>query len=171
MSHATYHLWLKPSGTVCDTLGQTIRQLAHQLDGPVFEPHVTLLADLIGTEQEHVQRSSIAAHELRPFNITISEPSYLNQYFQCLFMRVEQTPSLMNAHTLIRQVFEKPNEPYMPHLSLAYGLYPESLKRNIISELSLDVRISFEVTGLFLIRAESDDPRDWHEIGSYPFTG
>lgn len=153
-----------------DTLGQTIRQLARQLGAPVFEPHVTLLADLIGTKQEHIQRSRIAAQQSRSFNITLSQLSYLDQYFQCLFMRVAQTPRLMNAHTLVRQVFEKPNEPYMPHLSLAYGSYPESLKRNIISELSLDVRISFEVTALFLIRAESNDPKDWHEIGSYPFT-
>jgi hypothetical protein len=59
MSRATYHLWIKPTGAVRDTLVQTIQELAHELGGPMFEPHVTLLGSLIGTEQEHTQRSEI----------------------------------------------------------------------------------------------------------------
>ena len=85
MSAATYHLWVKPSGTIRDTLIQTIRELAQQLDGPVFEPHVTLLADLIGTEEEHIQRSQIVTQQLRPFNITLSEPSYGSRLLSMLF--------------------------------------------------------------------------------------
>jgi 2'-5' RNA ligase len=171
MSRATYHLWLKPSGAFRDTLTRTIRKLAHELGSPTFEPHVTLLADLIGTEQDHVRRSRIAARQLRPFSIILNQPSYLNQYFQCLFMRVQQTPSLMSAHSLVRRVFEKPEDSYMPHLSLAYGSHPESRKRDIIGELSPEVETSFDVTALFLIRAESNDPKEWHEINSCPFRG
>ena len=169
MSRATYHLWLKPSGTVCKTLARSIRHLANELGGPTFDPHVTLLGDLIGTEQEHVQRSRIAARQLRPFSITLSEVSYLNQYFQCLFMRVEKSPPVISAHMLVRRVFEKPDAAYMPHLSLAYGFHPESRKMAAINRLSPDLPISFEVTGLFLIKAESNDPKDWHEIASCPF--
>ena len=171
MSRVTYHLWVKPSGAVRDSLVQTIRELADELGGPVFEPHVTLLTNLIGTEEEHVQRSRSATQQLRPFKIILSEPSYRPQYFQSLFICVEQTPSLMDAHTLARRVFEKPAEIYMPHLSLAYGLYAESLKRNIIRDLPSDLRTSFDVTALLLIRAESNDPKDWYEITSCPFTG
>jgi hypothetical protein len=48
MSRATYDLWFKPSGPACDVLARTIRELAHELGGPKFEPHVTLL----GTRRE-----------------------------------------------------------------------------------------------------------------------
>jgi 2'-5' RNA ligase len=171
MSHATYHLWVKPTGSVRDTLVRIIQELAHELGGPVFEPHVTLLGDLIGTEREHTQRSEIVTQQLRPFKITLSEPSSLSEYFQCLFMRAERTPSLMKANALARRIFQKPDETYMPHLSLAYGSYPESSKRAIIRNLPPYVRTCFEVTALSLIRADSGDPKDWHEIALYPFTG
>jgi hypothetical protein len=59
----------------------------------------------------------------------------------------------------------------MPHLSLVYGSYPESRKQAIIRNLPPDVRTSFEVTNLSLIRADSSDPKDWHEIANFPFTG
>ena len=66
MSGATYHLWVKPSGAVRDLLAQTIRELARELGGPVFEPHITLLGDLAGTEEEHIQRSQIATSAIAP---------------------------------------------------------------------------------------------------------
>ena len=171
MSPATYHLWVKPSGAVRDTLVQTIREFAHELGGPVFEPHVTLLEGLLGTEGEHIQRSQIATPQLRPFNITLSQPSYGTQYFQCVFMRAEQTPPLIGANALVKRIFQKPDETYMPHLSLVYGLYPESRKRAIIRKLPPDVKTCFEVTAFSLIRADSDDPNEWYEITTCPFTG
>ena len=171
MNRVTYHLWVKPSGAVRDTLVQTIRELAHELGSPVFEPHVTLLASLIGNEQEHAQRSIIAAQQLRPFNIILSEPSYRTEYFQCLFMRVEQTPALMSANAVVRRVFQKPDETYMPHLSLVYGSYPPSRKKAIIRNLPSVLQTSFEVTALSLIRADSSDPKEWHEIATCLCTG
>ena len=171
MSVATYHLWVKPSGAVRDMLAQTIRELARELGGPVFEPHVTLLGNLAGTEEEHIQRSQIATPQLQPFNIILSQPSYGTQYFQCVFMRAEQTPPLISANTVVKRIFKKPDEIYMPHLSLVYGLYPESRKRNIIRKLPPDVKTRFEVTAFSLIRADSNDPNEWHEISIFSFTG
>ncbi len=171
MSPPTYHLWVQPTGTVRDALVQTIRELARELSGPVFEPHVTLLAGLIGTEQEHTERTKMVTQQIPPFKIVLSRPSYRTEYFQCLFMHVEETPSLMTANALATRVFQRPDENYAPHLSLAYGFYPESRKRAIISNLPPDVRASFEVTALSLIRAESSDPKDWREIATCPFAG
>jgi 2'-5' RNA ligase len=171
MDFPTYHLWVKPSGAIRDALARTIRELAYELGGPMFEPHVTLLGDLIGTEEEHAQRSRIAAQQLRPFNIILSEASYRTQYFQCLFMGVEQTASLMRAHAVARRIFQKPDETYMPHLSLVYGSRPESQKKTIIQTLPFNLRTSFEVVALSLVRADSSNPKDWHEIALYPFTG
>ena len=92
-------------------------------------------------------------------------------YFQCFFMRAEQTPLPNEGERSGQRIFQKPDEIYLPHLSLAYGSYPESRKRAIIHELPPDVQTSFEVTAFSLIKAESDDPKDWHEISTCPFTG
>lgn len=170
MTSARYHLWLKPSGTVRDALAQTIRELALEFGGPIFEPHVTLLGNLIGTEDEHIQRTRTAAANLCPIKIILSKPACGAQYFQCVFMRAEPTPPLMNTNALVKQIFGKNGEPYMPHLSLLYGLYPESQKMAIIHKLPLNVKTTFEATAFFLIRTESDDPKDWREIATCPFT-
>ena len=150
MSAATYSLWSKPTGSAYDVLVRTIRRLAHELDGPMFEPHVTLLGQLEGTAQDHVRRSEQLAQQLQPFQIVLIDPSYGNEYFQCVFTRVKQTPPLMNAHAVARRVFGRGKETYMPHLSLVYGLFPDARKREAIAGLQPDVRTSFEATAFSL---------------------
>jgi len=59
MTVTTYHLWLKPSGPSYEVLAGLIRDLAKELSAPVFEPHVTFLGDLEGSEQDHMNRAGI----------------------------------------------------------------------------------------------------------------
>lgn len=161
----TYHLWLRPSGRAQDLLGTAIQTLAHRLQAPVFEPHVTLLGNLIGTEHELLVRTERLAEKLQPLPITLTEPSYREEYFQCLFLKVKETPSILDAHTAARNLFGHEHGPaYMPHLSLVYGLYPAELKQEVIAGLSSDLRMTFDATVLSLIRADSHDPKGWHEL-------
>ena len=170
MTDATYHLWLKPNGDARISLTEAILELSLELGSPPFEPHVTLLANLKGTETEHLKKSKLLANTLQPFEIVLTEASYGDSYFQCLFMFVQQTPVLMRAHALARSIFESAETPYMPHLSLVYGSYPPAKKREIIQNLPEHLSTSFTTTNLFLIRANSGDPKDWHEVSSCPFT-
>lgn len=167
----TYHLWFKPAGAAYEALARTIRDLARELEAPVFEPHVTLLANLDGVQEEHVQRTRELAFQLTPCQVILTEPSYRNEYFQCLFMRVQPTSAVMSSHALAAQVFDRAEERYMPHLSLLYGSFTESRKREIIGLLSPDVRTSFMVNTIYLLKAESTAPEDWREIAEFPFTG
>jgi 2'-5' RNA ligase len=164
MASPTYHLWLKPQGAAYELLVETIGELAHELNAPAFEPHITLLGHLDGTGQEHIRRTQQLARALQPFQVDLTEPSYRSEYFQCVFMCVDQTPPVMDANALARRVFQHASKIYMPHLSLVYGLYPETTKKRVIARLRPDLRTSFEVTDVYLIKADSDDPKDWHEI-------
>jgi len=166
MSTGNYHLWFKPSGAAYDILTRTIRELAQELNGPVFEPHVSLIGSLDGPERELTQRTEELAQQLQPFKVVLTEPSYRDNHFQCLFMLVEKTPPIMNAHALARDFFHKPNQLFVPHVSLAYGSYPDSRKELIIANLTPDVRTCFEVAAIYLIRADSDDPKDWHQVAA-----
>ncbi len=170
MSKGSYYLWFKPSGTAYDILACTIRDLANQLGGPVFEPHVSLIGSLEGTEAELAQQTEEFARQLEPFTMVLTEPSYGDQHFQCIFMLVEQTAPIMNAYALARDFFHKPNQAFVPHLSLAYGSYPDSRKRLIIGKLSPDVRACFDVSTLYLIRADTPDPINWHQIAAVSIT-
>jgi hypothetical protein len=166
---ASYHLWLKPSGSTYDALVGVIRELAQDLGAPVFEPHVTLLGHLEGTKGEHTRRTEQLARELGPFPIVLTEASHGDAYFQCLFMRVRASSAVMDANSRARRVFCRADVGYMPHLSLVYGLYPKERRREIIARLPADVRTSFWVSAVYLIKAESEDPKGWHEIMSVPF--
>jgi hypothetical protein len=53
---------------------------------------------------------------------------------------------------------------YMPHLSLVYGLYPVERKRTVMERLPEDLPKSLGINAVSLIRTDSDDPQDWHEV-------
>jgi 2'-5' RNA ligase len=167
----TYHLWLKPSGPAYDILAGTIRELARELQVAPFEPHVTLLAYLDGTEAEHRRRTADLADRLRPFECVLTKVAYLDEHFRCLFMLVDPAVDIMSCHTMATQAFDKPTEAYMPHVSLVYGTFPESRKKEVIAKLSPEVRTSFVVKSVILLESESMEPKDWHEIAEYPFRG
>jgi 2'-5' RNA ligase len=170
MKATTYHLWLKPSGPAYEVLAGLIRDLGKELRAPVFEPHVTLLGHLEGSEQDHVQRTTRLGERLKPFWIDLGAASYRNEYFKCLFLRVNESAAVMNAHAAACEVFQRIREEYMPHLSLVYGAYTEERKKGIIRGLPALAQTSFPVRSVDLLRADSDDPKDWREILSIPMT-
>ena len=165
MAHR-YHLWLKPSREASDLFARVIAQFALELDAPAFEPHITLLGNLIGSEAEQVARSTALARSLRPFPIQVTAPAFGEDYFQCVFLLVEITAPLFHAHASARRVFHEDGGGggYLPHLSLVYGRYPEDRKKDIIERLPASLSHPFEVTHLSLIRARSEDPKDWQEV-------
>ena len=168
----TYHLWLKPSGEAYDILATTIQELAGKLKTPIFEPHITLLSPLSGTEEEHDHRTKQLAQQLHPLVITLTEPAYRDEYFQCVFMKALETPSLMEAHAQAKRVFSHAGGAvYRPHASLLYGLYPAELKQKLIAALSPTLRMTFGATTVYLIRSESDDPKDWHNLSAVAMEG
>ncbi len=167
----TYHLWLAPTGKAYDILMEAITDLSRAYHAPVFEPHVTLLGSLPGTEEDISVRCLELGGSLSPIDILLTEPAIADQYFQCVFLKTQETPALMNAHELARRLFVKDPSPYMPHLSLLYGHYSLELKDKITSTLSQTLRINFTADMIHLIRSKSEHPVDWTSILTVPLSG
>jgi 2'-5' RNA ligase len=167
MSDVTHSLWFKPTGRTFDVLTAVVERFARESGATPFEPHVTLLGNLDGTEPEIVGRSEALARTLRRFEIELTEAAFGQEHFQCVFMRVRETPAVMSANSQARRAFNQAPGKYMPHLSLVYGSFPDARKRDIIVRLP-DLSLSFETAAIHVIRADSDDPKDWHEVGVYP---
>jgi 2'-5' RNA ligase len=160
-----YHLWLTPSRNASKQFADLIQQLALELNAPIFEPHITLLGNLKGSEAEHVARSTELARRLAPFPIALSGPAFGEDYFHCVFLVADMTAPLLHAHTLARQIFhQEESGRYRPHISLVYGRYSENEKRDIIARLPATLCLSFEVSQLSLIRDGSDDPKEWQHV-------
>jgi 2'-5' RNA ligase len=166
-----YALWIKPSGEVFETLSQTIRKLATELNTVVFEPHVTLLANLDGSEQELAERGEELSGQIKPFKISLTEPAYQDEYFKCVFLQVEKTQSVMNANACAGRIFKRPQEIYEPHVSLVYGQLPEERKKLIIRGLPENLKTHFEAKAIYVIKADSSHPRDWHELAAFRLEG
>jgi hypothetical protein len=162
----TYHLWLKPSGAPYDLLSSTIAELGRELGTPVFEPHVTLAGPLHGSEQDHLRNSERLASQLSTFEIVLREPSHGPEHFRCVFMLVEPLPTIMRANALAKSTFDLPDDLFTPHLSLVYATFPEAERRRVVSTLSDNLRLTFAAQSVDLIRATSDDPRDWQTVTS-----
>ena len=160
-----YHLWLKPSRKASNQFAGVIQQLALELDAPAFEPHITLLGNLKGSEAGHVASSKELARSLGPFSINLLRPAYGDDYFHCLFLVAELTAPLLHAHTLARHLFHEEGDAcYLPHISLVYGRYSEDRKKDIIARLPASLCSPCEASRLSLIRARSDDPKEWQEV-------
>ena len=159
-----YHLWLKPSSKASSQFADIIQRLSLELKAPTFEPHITLLGNLNGSEAEQVARSKELARRLSPFPIHVREPAFGEDYFHCVFLIADMTPPLLHAHTLPCEIFRERGGEYLPHISLVYGRYPQQRKSDIIARLPASLCLPFEASHLSLIRAGGDDPQEWQEV-------
>jgi len=160
-----YHLWLKPARGVSERFAGVIQQFALELDAPTFDPHITLLGNLNGSDAEQVTRTNELARRLQPFPIHVRGPAFGEDYFHCVFLVAEMTPPLFHAHASARRIFyQEEGGHYLPHLSLVYGRFSKDRKKDIIATLPASLCVPFDVTHLSLIRAGSEEPKDWQEV-------
>jgi 2'-5' RNA ligase len=163
----TFSLWLMPGGDVSERLSAIIRRLSSRLGAPEFPPHVTLLGSFTGRRRELMDRCARVAASLRPFVIHLGEIDFFDAYFRCLFARAALTDPLRQAHRAACQALGRKREPaFMPHLSLLYGNYPASLKREMIAEIGPRLDVQFRVRSLHLFRTHNAPPK-WRRVARF----
>ena len=151
-----YSLWLTPPTSISEELSAVISQLSQQHSTPYFEPHITLLGDLTLLEEEMLSRTSQLADLITPFKLKLTTVSYLQEYFRCLFIKVEESQEIIEANQKARTLFHRAHDPkFMPHLSLMYGDFSPEKKEKIILEIGNDFHMTFEVRSLELVLSSS----------------
>lgn len=162
-----YSLWLMPEDEIYSKLSSAIRQLSKPYGTPEFEPHVTVIGTLTGQKQTVVEKLTRLAAAIKPFDMKLMDIDYLNEYFRCLFIRVEQSKAVMDANTQARSIFDQSrNADYLPHLSLMYGDIDIAVKKSIIETIGKSLRCTFPVSDIHLY-ATSGAPEHWHKIQSF----
>jgi 2'-5' RNA ligase len=117
-----YSLWLIPAGEKGRRLAGTIERLSRDPGGPRFDPHLTLLGGLDGEEEFFVRATEQLAAALRPVHLQVRAIEFGDEYYRCLYLRVEERDDLMAAHREALRLFGRRDDPrFMPHLSLLYG--------------------------------------------------
>ena len=156
-----------PPGQVCDELSKTISQLGNQYATPVFQPHVTLLGDLAGNEDELSSQAQQVALRLRHFQVTLTTVDYLPAYFRCLFIRAQETPALVQARDVSRyRNAVGQDAKFMPHLSLMYGDFDSETKQQIIASIKREFKVTFPVNRIHLLSCNGE-PKEWYHVREF----
>lgn len=165
----TYSLWLRPFGEVGFELKQQIKALSKHYDSPMFHPHVTLLGGLELHETKLIQLTDTLAHSLAPFTIYLQKAGTRSPYFQSLFVRVQKSEPLIEAHHLAKELFDiEEGEDYFPHLSLMYGNQATKEKENLLNVMGRSFNMQFDVHSVLLIKT-GKQVGEWKKIHNSEF--
>ncbi len=168
MQSKGHTLWLIPTGDSFERLSNLIEKLAKQCGAPVFKPHVTLLGEIIQPGEECIKLTKQLVSDQTPFTIEMEQIDYQDFYFRTLFVKAKKTSPLLALHARAKEVFQMNDIlPYMPHLSILYGTFPQTLKAAIIKEIGKDQSCQFEINSVHLIKG--GEVEDWCIIGEFPF--
>ena len=125
MNGVGFSLWLVPPDEVCRPLAALIESLSRRFGGPVFEPHVTLLAGIPRAKEDVVMRVEQVLSGASALSLRFAGPETGDTYFRALCLRVEPSAPLLDLHEAAREAFDRRDDPpYLPHLSLVYGAPP-----------------------------------------------
>jgi 2'-5' RNA ligase len=162
-----YALWLMPTGELYSDLSDTIIRLSQQFQTPAFSPHITLLSGLADSEKELVSKASHLSSFTKSFEIRLRNVGFRDEYFRCLFIHVEETTELLEAHSKAAKVFARPQDSQlMPHLSIVYGNLSSAEKQELVNQLKLPIGMSFRVDRVHLFLTEGR-PADWRPVGEF----
>jgi len=142
-------LWLVPAPEAAAKLATTIRDLAGELAGPVFPPHVTLLAGVSGAAAEVAASAASLTRRFAPLGVRLARVSGSPRFFRCLFLEVEAQPALLELHRRASAHFGlAPDPAFCPHLSLAYASLDAARRRALLQRLRPLVPQQLELVGL-----------------------
>ena len=163
-----YSLWLMPTGKLLTRLTQMIEELSHDRQQLRFEPHVTLLGTILGSQPDFSSKTRQLASMINPYDIQLDRVDYLDEFFRSLFVRVKPTGPVLEANRKARLIFQQSQDPeYLPHLSLMYGDFPAAAKEEILAKIGREFRHRFKVRTIHLWLTEGAS-EDWHRVEEFP---
>jgi 2'-5' RNA ligase len=154
-----------PEGEERERLAALVRSLARRFGGPVFDPHVTLLAGLPGPAKDVIARAGDVVRSSRAPRVRFAGPEAGGSYFRRLYLRVEPSPELVALHAAAREAFGRKDEPpFVPHLSLLYATPPAP---PIAGEVRDESLTGFEARKVEVYSTEGEVAA-WRRVGRLP---
>ena len=163
-----FSLWLIPPKELTKKYTDIIIKLGNKHNAPVFSPHITLLGN-IKNKKTILLKTSQMVQIIKPFTIKLTNVSYLNEYYKCVFLLAKKSKELINTNDIAKRIFYRENEEFIPHLSLMYGKYDEKTKKEIAAKLGT-FNDSFTIDKIAVVTA-GDIPKDWNIVKEFPLLG
>ena len=164
----SYSIWLIPNEEEYNILNTIIIDIANRYTNIQFIPHVTLLSGFLGVADDLKSKTKNLAQKITPFNIAFNKITILNEFFRCLFIKIRINHHLENARSLAIKDFSFTDHDFLPHLSLAYGLFDKMIIEEI--ELFIVEKLKkidgFYVDTIYLARNDEINYK-WNVIEKY----
>jgi len=165
-----YSIWIMSGQGSQEVFQEKIREIASTFRGAAgpFQPHVTLLGHVQGSEADVLEKTRSLAQSMAPFGMHLLGYGTTDERFKQLFIQIDRDRNITAARAAAEKAFGKtePGE-YMPHLSLAYGnLEPDAKARIMSAEKGL-LDCGYEAKALAVARTP-DELKDWKLIGVFP---
>jgi 2'-5' RNA ligase len=156
-----------PEGAVRDRLALILKRLSSRCKAPEFPPHVTLVGSIVSEHEELIQKSALVAAAIQSITIRLGKIDFRDEYFQTLFVHAGPKAQLQQAYRAACRILGREAAPdFMPHLSLLYGTFPQTLKNKIIAELGGQLRVQFKVRSLCLYQTQGAVER-WRQVAEF----
>jgi 2'-5' RNA ligase len=164
-------VWIRPEGPAAIALEQAIRSIQKRYGGPGGWPHITVAQDLECPVLELERRLEEIAAQVPPFPVRLDGIGWRDEYWRCLFVRVQPSNDLLAAHRAAREAFGlKPVADFEPHVSLLYGQFGEDRKQQMAVELGerlADLR--FDAGAIEFVNAAPDVlVEEWRTLHEHP---
>ncbi len=167
-----YSIWFVPQGKDFTKFKNLINNISKENNSPLFDPHATLLPNVKLPLKEIESKVQKLAQQISSFKISLTSIDTTTSFFRSLFLNIELTPTLIQAHQTATEVFDlDSNIEYKPHFSLLYGEQKQSIKDQTIKTHKIKnlVPTSFNVEKIYVYATNLDYPR-WEKVNSFKLT-
>lgn len=161
-----YSIWLTLPESTKKRLDEVVTQLAAEHGGPFFEPHLTLLSGIKGSEGEVIAKSEQLAMQLNELPLTLAGVSFSVTYFQCVLVRITPTAALLDAYLAAATLFSIEPALFMPHISVFYGNHSMPEREKLAQTVNVE-KEAFVINTLTLTPSVPN-PAEWNHIVDFP---
>lgn len=162
-----YSIWVIPPEPVTNTLTDIVKKLAHDFDGPIFEPHMTILGNIDLELPRIIEVIKPVSESLTQLELSFGPVSFSTTYFQNVLIRINSTTKLMQLNMDLKQALNVNNDVFMPHISLLYGNHDMDLREKATQSVS-GIDTAFAVNEL-VITPSTPSPSEWIHSATIPF--
>ena len=127
------------------------KKVNEKLLGPNFSVHLTLSGPINYNENNDRKTFQNLCNSFSKLKIKLNGIGYKENYFQSLFLVVENLDELNSLKKSIDAETGVASKEYFPHVSLFYGSANEDLKKNLCKELVIPNEIYLEKISLVKI--------------------
>lgn len=160
-----YSLWLTLPQPLKQQLELVIAKLASTYNGPVFEPHLTLVSEIDLNQEVMVEKAQQLSMQLSPLALTLADIAISVTYFQCVVVRVKPTAELLEAYLATTTLFNLKPTLFMPHISLFYGNNSMAEREQIAQTVQLPAS---DFTASELVVAPAlPNPAEWYRVAEF----